>query len=140
MDHIAIMNKSWKLIPKILDGSKTIESRWYVNRVKPWNSINPGDHIYFKNSGEPITASAEVSKVLQLDNLDKTKFTEIMKEYADNIQLLSREYNEYYQSQNYCILIFLKDAKPLQPFNVSKKGFGSACAWMCVENINDIKI
>ena len=58
MDHVAIMNKRWKLIPKILDGSKTIESRWYVNKIKPWNSIKEDDKIYFKNSGEPITAFA----------------------------------------------------------------------------------
>lgn len=140
MDHIAIMNKKWKLVPKILNGSKTIESRWYVNKIKPWNSIKANDNIYFKNSGEPITAYAKVSKVLQFDNLDKVKFEDIMKRYADNIQLLTREYNEYYQSKHYCILIFLKDVRPLKRFNISKKGFGSACAWMCIDDINTIKI
>ncbi len=134
------MNRKWKLIPKILDGSKTIESRWYVNKIKPWNSIKEDDNIYFKNSGEPITVFAKVSKVLQFDNLNKEKFQEIMEKYADGIQLLTREYNEYYQSKHYCILIFLKDVKKAEPFNVSKKGFGSACAWMCVDNIDSIRI
>lgn len=140
MDHVAIMNKRWKLIPKILDGSKTIESRWYVNRIKPWNSINVGDRVFFKNAGESITASAVVSKVLQFDHLDRNIFFEIMNKYADGIQLLSREYDEYYQSKNYCILIFLENVKSVKPFNISKDGFGNACAWMCVDNIDSIKV
>lgn len=140
MDHVAIMNKKWKLIPKILDGSKTIESRWYVNKIKPWNSIKENDNIYFKNSGEAITAFAKVSKILQFEDLGEQKFQEIMEKYADGIQLLTREYDEYYQSKNYCILIFLKGVKEVKPFNISKKGFGSACAWMCVDNIDSIRI
>lgn len=141
MDHVAIMNKAWKLIPKIVNGNKTIESRWYVNKIKPWNSIKAGENVYFKNSGEPITVSAVVSKVLQYENLDESQFNDIMEKYADGIQLIEREYDEYYQSKNYCILIFLKDVKQLErPFHISKKGFGSACAWMCIDNINNIKL
>ena len=140
MDHIAIMNKKWKLIPKILDGSKAIESRWYVNKIKPWNSVKAGDYVYFKDTGEPITVSAKVSKVLQFDELNEEKFEYIMDNYADGIQVLTREYDEYYKSKNYCILIFLKDVKSVEPFNISKEGFGNACAWMCVDNIDSIKI
>ncbi|HAM37264.1 TPA: hypothetical protein DCP42_00900 [Patescibacteria group bacterium] len=141
MEHVAIVNKAWKLIPKIINGTKTIESRWYVNKIKPWNSIKVGERVFFKNSGEPITVSAVVSKVLQFDNLDETQFRNIMKEYGDGIQVIEREYDEYYQSKNYCILVFLKDVKQLEkPFNISKKGFGSACAWMCVDNIENIKL
>lgn len=141
MDHIAIMNKAWKLIPKILNGTKTIESRWYVNKIKPWNSIKVGERVFFKDSGEPLTVSAVVSKVLQFNGLDEEKFKNIMKKYGNGIQVIEKEYDEYYQSKNYCILIFLKNAKQLEiPFNISKKGFGSACAWMCVDNIENIKL
>jgi predicted transcriptional regulator len=64
-----------------------------------------------------------------------------MKKYGNGIQVIEREYDEYYQSKNYCILVFLSDVKQLEtPFNISKKGFGSACAWMCVDNIKDIKL
>jgi len=43
MDHVAIMTPSWKLIPKILDGKKTIESCWYQTRRAPWGKIAIGD-------------------------------------------------------------------------------------------------
>lgn len=52
MHHVAIMKPSWKLIPKILSGEKTIESRWYQTRRAPWNGIAAGDVVYFKDSGE----------------------------------------------------------------------------------------
>jgi len=58
------MRKSWGLLPKILTGEKTIESRWYKNKCSPWGKIKRGDVVYFKNSGEPVTIKAEVSKII----------------------------------------------------------------------------
>jgi len=42
MQYIAIMKKSWGLLPKILTGEKKIESRWYNNRYSPWDKIKKG--------------------------------------------------------------------------------------------------
>ena len=39
MEHVAIMKKSWGFIEKILGGQKTIESRWYSLKSKPWDNI-----------------------------------------------------------------------------------------------------
>jgi predicted transcriptional regulator len=140
MNHIAIMKKSWDLIPKILEGTKTIESRWYKARFAPWDRVHSGDTIYFKDSGEPVTVVAQVSKVLQFKDLDKQKFITIIENYAEEICLLSTEYNDYYKSRNYCILIFLENSRKLdKPFNIDKTGYGNACAWMCVEDVEDIK-
>lgn len=141
MKHIAIMKKSWKLIPKILSGEKTIESRWYKNRIAPWDRIKSGDKVYFKDSGEPVTAVATVSKVLQFENLNKESFEEIMQKYADQIGLKHREYNEYYQSKNYCILIFLRNPRKLEkPFKINKKGFGISSAWLCVDSVEQMQV
>ena len=65
--HVAIMRRSWGLLEKILSGEKTIESRWYMQKSEPWESIDAGDIIYFKNSGAPVTLSASVDKVLQFE-------------------------------------------------------------------------
>ena len=89
MQHIAIMKKSWKLTEKILSGKKKIESRWYMSRYAPWNKIRPGEIIYFKNSGEPVSIQAEVEKVLQFENLNPEKVKEVLDEYggADGIAI-----------------------------------------------------
>ena len=55
MINIAIMKKSWGLLPKILTKEKKIESRWYKARYSPWNRIKPLEIVYFKDSEEPVT-------------------------------------------------------------------------------------
>lgn len=140
MDHVAIMKKTWGLIPKILSGEKTIESRWYKARIAPWERIKVGDTVYFKNSGESVTVVADVKQVLQFDNLNKDFFEYIVSRYADQICLVNRDYESCYREKRYCILIFLERARLLeQPFDINKSGFGMSCAWIVVEDIEKIK-
>ncbi len=97
--HIAIMRKSWGLTQKILSGEKTIESRWYMNRYKPWGNINPGDTVYFKDSGEPVTIETTVDNVIQFDNLTPQKVKEILDKYAqaDGLGVDKDKIDSYYQ-------------------------------------------
>jgi hypothetical protein len=133
------MKKEWCLIPKIISRKKTIESRWYKSKFAPWNRIQKGDTVYFKNSGDPVTAYAKVSKVLQFENLNKKEFTNILNDYGDKILPISRKYKDY-KNKKYCILIFLENPNLLiKTFNINKKGFGSASAWMIAGNIESIK-
>jgi ASC-1-like (ASCH) protein len=78
MDHVAILKKSSvskgdDLLGDIISGAKTIESRWYVNRIAPWDRIEKGDTVYFKESGFRVTARAKVSRIIQYENLGKSK-------------------------------------------------------------------
>jgi ASC-1-like (ASCH) protein len=78
------MRKSWQLLPKILSGKKKIESRWYMNKSAPWGKIKKGEKIYFKNSGELITVSTRVKKVLSFENLTPKKVKDILNEYSED--------------------------------------------------------
>jgi len=142
MRHIAIMRKSWGLLPKILTGEKTVESRWYKNKYTPWNKIKQGDIVYFKDSGEPVSVKAGVSKVLQFENLNKNKRKGILDKYAKTdlgVKELTPEIKNYVFNKNYCILIFFKNPKKIKPFNINKSGYGAMASWICVENISKIK-
>jgi ASC-1-like (ASCH) protein len=143
MDHVAIMNKSWKLIDKILSGKKTIESRWYKSRIPPWNKIKAGDVVYFRDAGEQATTKAQVSKVLQFENLNDKKIKEIIHLYGGEGKIGFSNLDSAFswaKGKRYCILIFLENPEKIKPFKVNKKGFGNACAWMCVGNIERVKI
>jgi len=136
MDHVAIMRKSWGLLPKILSGEKTIESRWYKNKSAPWGKIKTGDTIYFKNTGEPVTVKVKVKGVKQIENLNPVMVREILEKYGkeggiDDIQ----KYNEMFKDKKYCLLIFLDKPGKIKPFEINKKGFGAMAAWM-----SDIKV
>jgi ASC-1-like (ASCH) protein len=144
MEHLAIMKKSWGLIPKILNGEKKIESRWYKTKHIPWDKIKAGDKVYFKNSGEPVSVKAEVSKVSQFFDLVPAKVKKILEKHGKDdglgIDDIPRFF-EMFKDKKYCILIFLKNSEKLKkPFFINKKGYGAMSSWISIDNINEIKI
>ncbi len=143
MDHLAIMKKSWGLLPKIFSGEKKIESRWYSTKHLPWDKIKPGERIFFKNSGESVTLVAEAEKVLQFSDLTPKKVMELLKTYGQDDGISDSEITDFWErfkNKKYCLLIFLKTPRPVKPFEINKKGFGAMAAWITVENINQIKL
>jgi ASC-1-like (ASCH) protein len=142
--HVAIMRKSWGLTAKILSGEKTIESRWYKNRYKPWGQIAAGDIVYFKDSGEPVTIKTTVSKVLQLDGLTPKKVKKLLNKYAkaDGLGMEKKKINRYYhlfKNKKYCLIIFLKKPQKIKPFDIDKTGFGAMASWLIIDKINNYK-
>ena len=143
MEHLAIMRKSWGLLPKILTREKTIESRWYKNKYSPWDRIKQGDIVYFKNSGEPVTIKAEVSKIIQYSDLTPAKVKWTLQKYGANDVLGIDELDKYYQrfkDRRYCILVFLKNPQKIKPFEIDKSGYGNMAAWIVVDDVNKLKI
>jgi ASC-1-like (ASCH) protein len=143
MDHVAILSKKGNWLKKILAGEKTIESRWYVNRVAPWNRIKVGDTVYFKEAGEFISAKSRVLRVIQYKDLDKNMVKTIVGEYGKRISpgTKPKEFIEWIferGNKRYCILIFIGDIKQIEPFEIDKTGYGSAAAWLCVGNITKL--
>jgi len=142
MDHLAIMKKSWNLTMKILEGKKIIESRWYKTRYPPFDRISVGDVVYFKDSGEPVKIRAEVSDVKQFSELTPAKVRQILDEYGERDGIDKQKTNEFFQmfkDKKYCVLIFLKNPKAIEPFKVNKKGYGTMSSWICINKIEDIK-
>ena len=142
MEHLAIMRKSWGLLPKILSGEKIIESRWYKNKYSPSGKINKEDIVYFKNSGEPVSVKAIVSDVLAFSDLTPKKVSEILNEWGQKDGIVRSDIDKYYEmfrDKKYCLLIFLKQPEKITPFEISKKGFGAMAAWITVNNIADIR-
>ncbi|MBP8961055.1 hypothetical protein KBG31_02425 [Patescibacteria group bacterium] len=135
MIHIAIMKKDWGLIQKILSGEKTIETRWYKHKAKPWDCIKKGETIYFKDSGSPVTVKAKVSQVEQYEDLDEEKTREILAKYSQKdlgTSNISSEILEYINGKKYAIIVHLINPQKIKPFNIDKRGFGAMSAWLCV--------
>lgn len=143
MEHLAIMNPSWKLINKILSGEKKIESRWYKSKIAPWNRIKEGEIVYFKDAGKAVTAKAEVEKVLQFEQYTLGQLGELIKKYGGKGGIcFPGSYDStlaWTKDKKYCLLVFLKNAQKIEPFKIDKTGFGNACAWICVDEIKKIK-
>jgi len=136
-DHLAILDKKRKLLPRIISGEKTIESRWYQTKRTPYNNIKSGDTVYFKDSGDKVKVKATVDKALFFADLTETKIKDILKNYAKGICMKS-EYSEKFLKYKYITLIFLKNVEEIKPFDIDKSGFGNACAWITVDDIRKI--
>jgi len=142
MDHVAIMRKSWGLLPKILSGTKTIESRWYLSKRLPWNAIRPGDTVYFKDAGGPVVAKAAVGRVRQFSELTPETVSRILNEYGREDGLGVTDLPNFFRlfkDRRYCILVFLESAQSVEPFDVDKAGFGAMSAWLTTSDVNKIK-
>src|SRR3989338_8016897 len=97
MHHLAIMKKSRRLLPKILSGQKTIESRRYNTKYPPRDRIKIGDTVYFKDSGEPVTLKAQVTKVLQFSDLTPTKVHDLLRKYGQQDGLGINDIPSYFE-------------------------------------------
>ena len=143
MHHVAIMKRSWGLTRKILSGEKRIESRWLKSRSEPWDRIKPGDVVYFKNSGDPVSIKTEVRKALQFPDLNPRKVRELLVYYGkdDGIDVEDiPKYFEMFQNKRYCMLIFLQNPQKIRPFQINKKGYGATSAWLSLEDIANITL
>lgn len=143
MDHVAFMKRSWGLLPKILMGAKKIESRWYMTKHLPWGKIAAGDMVYFKNSGELVTARAMVEKVLQFEKLTPDLVLELLEKYATDDGIEKSQvpfFYELFKEKKYCLLIFLKNVQSIEPFEINKSGSGAMAAWITTEDIQKIRI
>ena len=142
MQHIAIMRKSWGLTEKIASGQKIVESRWYKVKYPPWGKIFPGEKIYFKNTGEPVAIQAEVDRVLYFSNLTPEKVQAILAEYGKDIGIEAPDipgFFEMFKHKKYCMLIYLKNAQRIPPFEINKRGFGTMASWISVESVSQVR-
>lgn len=143
MDHVAIMKKEWGLIPKILNGTKTVESRWYKSKSAPWNKIKKGDTVYFKDSGKPVTVRATVTGVQQYVTVSNSQALKIMKEHAVadlGTGKIPDSVKNYITNKKYAVFVFFSDVEKIPAFDIDKSGFGMQCAWLCVKNVQNIQL
>src|SRR5437899_128672 len=59
--HLAVFAEPF--LRFVLDGSKTIESRFSVNRCAPYRAVEAGDLVLLKRPAGPVVAVAEVAQV-----------------------------------------------------------------------------
>jgi ASC-1-like (ASCH) protein len=127
---------------KILTGEKTVETRWYKTKYRPYDQVKVGEVVYFKDSGCPITVKAAITKVEQFDNLTSEKTQEILNKYG-HADLWTTEIKQdildYVTNKNYCIIVHLWNPESVKQFDIDKTGFGAMASWICIDDIEKIK-
>lgn len=124
MKHIAILKQPF--FNMILSGEKTIESRWSMNKVAPYNKVNIGDEILLKETGKDVTAIAEVKDI---------RYYELTPQIIEDIRIkfgkeIGADKFEDWQStlqKKYCTLIWLDNVKKINPIKVPR---GNGAGWI----------
>ena len=128
MKHLAILRQPF--FDMVLNGEKTIESRWSMNKIAPYNKVNVGDKILLKLTGHPVTATAKVQDV---------KYYELTPEIVEDIRIkygkqIGTDKFEDWDStfqKKYCTLIWLEDVKTINPLEVPRS---NGAGWIVLKN------
>lgn len=102
MKHIAIFRQPF--FDMILNGEKTIESRWSKSKIAPYEKVGVGDEILLKLTGKPITATTKVEKV-RFYKLTPEIVEDIRLKYGKQIGTDKFENWDSILTQRYCTLI-----------------------------------
>jgi hypothetical protein len=77
--HLAVFVEPF--LSYVLDGTKTVESRFSINRCAPYGKVRKGDVILLKESGGPVVGVANVRTVWSYP-LDPTTWSDIRARFA----------------------------------------------------------
>ena len=128
MKHIAILRQPF--YGMVLNGTKTIESRWGMNKCAPFGKIKVGDVIYIKQTGKPVTAKA-VAKEVKFYILTPKLVEEIRIKYGKLIGTDKFEDWETTLNKKYCTLIWLDKVEKIPPMQVPRS---NGAGWIILKD------
>lgn len=116
--HLGIFSEPY--LTYMLEGKKTIESRFSKNKIMPYNQITKDDIVIVKKSSGDVLGYFTIKDVLFFD-LNTTSMEKIKTKY--NKQLCVDEtFWVSKKNSNYATLIIIDKLFKLKPFHINKKG------------------
>jgi hypothetical protein len=132
-EHVAIFVQPY--LNDILIGKKTIESRFTMRQIAPFNKVHVNDKVYLKQSGGKIIGEAIVRLVEYFSNLSPAKILDLIEHYKNELQLKS-EFIEKKKESKYITFIWLKNVvKYVTPREFKHVGMQS---WIILPNSNTL--
>lgn len=116
--HLGIFSEPY--LTYMLEGKKTIESRFSKNRIVPYNKITKDDIVIIKKSSGDVLGYFTIKNVLFFD-LNTVSINEIKEKYYEQL-CVDEEFWITKKNSNYATLIIIDKLYKLKPFHVHKKG------------------
>ena len=118
--HFAFFSKG--IIQQILNGEKTIESRFSKNQIVPYQRINTDDIVFMRETGAsknkpPICAFGIVQEVKFFEFGKGVSVNDVKFVYGDKIKA-PKEFWKAKQTANYATLIYFKEVHQLDDVKV----------------------
>jgi hypothetical protein len=116
--HLAILTEpfySW-----LLDGTKTIESRFSRVRCAPYGTLAEGDVIVVKKTGGTVTGAFQAGHVRSYQ-LTPQRIAQLRDKYADQICATDNEFWQQRADCTYATLVHVTHIQPLPGLAFPKK-------------------
>jgi hypothetical protein len=126
--HLAIFVEPY--LQYILEGKKTVESRFGVHRYPPFGYVREGDVLLLKKSGGPIMGICLVGQVW-FYHLDAHSWRKIKQDFSSSLCAQDPEFWNQRRAASYATLMLIKDVRPITPFEISKK---DRRGWVTLKN------
>ena len=134
--HLAILSPGW--IELILEGEKTIESRFTKVRCAPFGKVHEGDTVFMKESSGLVKGAFRVGKVETYENLTASQKYEIFHRYCFKIfagaQWIHSVPEDWWESKHATLIHIAETLEFNTPFAVHKR---DPRAWVVYEHINE---
>jgi len=129
--HLVVLKKEY--LSAILDGRKTVESRFTKMAIEPFGRIAAGDVLLLKMTSGPVCAKAKAGRVEQYENLTLRQMRDLYRRY--NTMILGND--AYWQSKRSCpfgVLVWLEEVEKTKPVWIDKKDWR---AWVVLQPERD---
>jgi hypothetical protein len=126
--HLAIFKEPY--LQYILEGRKTVESRFSKNRCAPYNSVADGDVLLLKRSGGAIVGLCIVEKVW-FYQLDPKSLKFIREKFGTAICPIDETFWEERKQASYATLMRIAQVTMIDKIKIDKR---DRRGWMVFEN------
>lgn len=127
MNHLAVIHRRY--LDAILTGDKTVESRLSKTRCAPYERVEPGDHVFFKQSSGPMRARATVASVEYHEDLTPAAVSRLARAHNGTVRG-EREYWRQKRDARYATLIWLEEVREIADWPVVPNMNGRG--WLCL--------
>ena len=116
--HLAIFVEPY--LTAVLEGKKTIESRFAVTRRPPYNCVDVDDYILLKRSGGPVIGLV-LAKATHFYQLSPTVLADLRRRFSRQLFAQDDVFWSQRADKHYATLIELDAAVAITPFSVDKR-------------------
>jgi hypothetical protein len=115
--HLAVFVEPY--LRYILEGRKTVESRFSMRRSAPFERVGPGDVLLLKRSGGPVVGLGYIADVWYY-RLDPQSWKEIKTEYAQALCAQDPTFWHDRKAASFASLMRLQHVRTVTPFKYQK--------------------
>lgn len=116
--HLAVFHEPY--LGYILDGKKTVESRFSINRISPFGRVSDSDIVLLKRASGPICGACTISRVWNYD-LTEIDIDFIKQRFSKRLCLTSTDFWGKKTTANYATLMLIESVFQFVPFSINKR-------------------